>query len=56
MRLDDAVIKLHDIARLIEQQVGTGQLSADVRHCADRLSELLKPIPANTTKSYDPTI
>lgn len=48
MRLDDAVIKLHDVARLIEQQIGTGQLSADVRHCADRLSDLLKTTPVKT--------
>lgn len=46
MRLDDAVIKLHEVARLIEQQIGTGQLSADVRNCADRLNDLLKPVPA----------
>lgn len=55
MRLDDAVIKLHDIARLVEQQIGTGQLSADVRNCADRLSDLLKTAH-NTIESHDPTI
>lgn len=38
--LVDAVIKLHDIARLIEENIGTGQLSEDVRKCADRLHEL----------------
>lgn len=46
MRLDDAVIKLHEVARLIELQIGKGQLSEDVRNCADRLSDLLKPVPA----------
>lgn len=35
--LVDAVIKLHDIARLIETAIGRGQLSDDVRNIADRL-------------------
>ena len=48
MYLDQAVIRLHEVARLIEQQIGQGQLSEDVRNCADRLSDLLKPAP--TTK------
>ena len=56
MRLDDAVIKLHEVAGLIEQQIGIGQLSADVRHCADQLNDLLKPVPVKTAESYDPTI
>lgn len=55
MYLDQAVIKLHDIARLVEQQIGTGQLSEDIRKCADRLSHLLKPIEQSGT-SNDPTI
>jgi uncharacterized protein YecA (UPF0149 family) len=36
------VIRLHDIAREVEQQVGVGELSQDIRACADRLSELNK--------------
>lgn len=40
--LDDLVIKLHDIAARIEQNIGIGLLSEDVRKCADRLSELLR--------------
>jgi hypothetical protein len=40
--LDEAVIKLHDLARIIEQEIGKGQLSEDVRKSADRLNELLK--------------
>ena len=56
MRLDDAVIKLHEVARLIEQQIGTGQLSADVRSCADRLNNLLKPVTVTTAESHDPII
>ena len=33
------VIRLHDIAREVEQQVGVGELSQDIRACADRLSD-----------------
>jgi hypothetical protein len=40
--LTDAVIKLHDVARTIEKQIGTGQLSDDIRQCADRLNDLIK--------------
>jgi hypothetical protein len=36
------VIRLHDIAREVEQQVGVGELSLDIRACADRLSDLNK--------------
>jgi hypothetical protein len=35
--LVDAVIKLHDIARLVESEVGEGKLSEDIRNVADRL-------------------
>lgn len=55
MHLDAAVILLHDVARSVEQQVGQGQLSEDIRKCADRLSNLLKPIPVETI-SHDPVI
>ena len=41
-QLQQSVIDIHDIARLIEQQIGEGQLSADLRDCADRLAMLLK--------------
>jgi hypothetical protein len=34
------VIRLHDIAREVEQKVGVGELSQDIRACADRLSDL----------------
>jgi hypothetical protein len=40
LKLIDAVIQLHDIARLVEQEIGSGQLSDDIRNCADRLHEL----------------
>ena len=39
---EDMVIQLHNIARLVESQIGQGQLSADIRGCADRLHELTK--------------
>ena len=42
--LSDDVIKLHDIARKIEQEIGKGQLSEDIRAAADRLHELLRKI------------
>ena len=41
-QLNDAVVQLHDIARLIEQQIGQGLLSSDLRDCADRLASLIK--------------
>jgi hypothetical protein len=40
--LTEEIIKLHDIARKIEQEIGKGQLSEDIRKAADRLSILLK--------------
>lgn len=40
----DEIIKLHDIARKIEQEIGQGQLSEDIRKAADRLNELLKKV------------
>ena len=39
-KLVDAVVELHNIARTVEQEVGRGQLSDDIRKCADRLHEL----------------
>lgn len=43
-QLSQAVLNLHDIARLIENDIGHGKLSEDIRNCADRLHELLQPI------------
>jgi len=40
LEIVDAVIALHEIARTVESEVGTGQLSEDIRKCADRLHEL----------------
>ena len=42
--LDQAVIDLHNIARIIETELGTGKLSVECRHLADRLSTVIKPI------------
>ena len=41
--LDQEVINLHNLARRLEQDFGhTGQLSIDLRDCADRLNDILK--------------
>ena len=40
--LDEDIIQLHNIARHVEQTIGKGQLSDDIRHAADRLSSLLQ--------------
>lgn len=42
MELKDEIIKLHDIARKIEKELGVGKLSEDIRKAADRLNVLLK--------------
>jgi hypothetical protein len=36
------VIRLHDIAREVEQKIGAGKLSDDIRVCADRLNDCNK--------------
>lgn len=43
-QISDAIIKLHEAARAIEEKVGVGQLSEDVRKCADRLTSLTKEL------------
>lgn len=40
--LDQDVIELHNIARRVEQYIGQGLLSNDIRHLADRLSDCIK--------------
>lgn len=40
--LNEAVIELHNIARLVEKEIGLGLLSEDIRDCADRLHSLVK--------------
>jgi hypothetical protein len=43
-QMADAVIKLHDIARMIESKIGRGLLSDDIRDCANRLHMITRPI------------
>jgi hypothetical protein len=38
----DAIMMLHQIARMIETKIGKGLLSEDIRDCADRLHVLTK--------------
>jgi hypothetical protein len=42
--MEDAVVQLHYLAGQVEQEIGKGQLSEDMRKCADRLHALVKPI------------
>ena len=41
MDFKDEIIQLHNIARKIEQEIGVGQLSEDIRKAADRLHEVI---------------
>ena len=41
-KLKDLVIKLHDIARKVEQDISTAKLSSEIRGCADRLADVVK--------------
>ena len=36
----DAVIELHNIARLVETEIGNGTLAENIRKCADQLHVL----------------
>ena len=40
--MEDEVIKLHEIARKVEEEIGVGQLSRAIREAADKLSDLIK--------------
>jgi hypothetical protein len=42
--LKSAVIQLHDVARLVESEVGQGELSKDIRTVADRLERVISPL------------
>lgn len=37
LKLIDAVVSLHEIARLVETEIGQGNLSDDIRNVANRL-------------------
>ena len=47
MPLEQRVIDLHNIAREIEQEIGRGKLSEDLRNCADRLHNLVNTHDTN---------
>ena len=38
--LVDAVVMLHEIARVVAAEIGIGKLHDDIRNCADRLHQL----------------
>ena len=40
--LRDVVVQLHYLARIVEQQVGQGNLTDDIRNCANRVNVLTK--------------
>lgn len=41
--LNQEVILLHDIARRLEQNLGPGSITEDLREIADRIANLIKP-------------
>ena len=49
--LNDAVIQLHNIARLIESEIGRGLLSDDIRDCANRLHTIVRPVKPKQEQS-----
>jgi hypothetical protein len=53
IQLVDAVIALHDIARVVAEEIGIGQLHDDIRNCADRLHELSLIDNKNSTIAQD---
>jgi hypothetical protein len=53
LEIVDAVIALHEIARTVEREIGQGQLSEDIRSCADRLHELSLFDARNSTITQD---
>ena len=40
-KLDDAIMQLHNIARLVEQRIGQGALAEDLRRLADRINTIV---------------
>jgi len=53
IKLIDAVVALHEIARTVAEEVGVGQLHDDIRNCADRLHELSITDSRNSTITQD---
>jgi len=52
--LKQAVICLHDVAQFVENQIGTGALSLDIRRVADRTNELIKTEVKKVPSKFDP--
>lgn len=42
--INDQIVRLHDIARVVEKEIGIGELSKEIRDCADKLSELANAV------------
>ena len=53
LKLVDAVIALHEIARTVAEEIGQGLLHDDIRKCADRLHELSIVDGRNSTITQD---
>ena len=53
LELVDAVVALHEIARTVESEIGIGQLSDDIRSCANRLHEFSLIDNKNSTITQD---
>ncbi len=50
-KLAEAVIQLHNIARMVESKIGRGLLSDDIRDCANRLHMITRPIKSGQEQS-----
>ena len=50
-KLVEAVIQLHNIARMVESKIGRGLLSDDIRDCANRLHMITRPIKSGQEQS-----
>ena len=50
-QMANAVIKLHDIARMVESKIGRGLLSDDIRDCANRLHVIARPLKSVQEKT-----
>ena len=53
LKIVDAVIALHEIARTVAEEIGQGQLHDDIRNCADRLHECSLFDSRNSTITQD---
>ena len=53
LKIVDAVIALHEIARTVAEEVGQGMLHDDIRKCADRLHEFSLVDSRNSTLTQD---